>query len=399
MAGKEKETTSPETVLILQGGGSLGAYECGVWKTLARHNIKFEIIAGTSIGAANAAIIAAHKGSNNSEVDNEDSAKMLENFWLELAENIMPPLPLPQQFSSTYSTDGMRAVFASMYSAIYGNPKAFFPQWIVSSFFNYYFQPFKPLAYPLFDITPLKKTLSRYVDFDIFKTSKKRPRLIVTCTNIQTSNPVIYDSKNVDINAENVVASAGFPFYGISWTQQNNKYLWDGALLSNTPLREIVFASPTLDKIIYLVNIFPRYQKELPQDIFEAWHRARDIIYCDKTDSSIHLSKIISRYLMLLKEMHELLTTMMTTKLNNNTCIAENHDQREQQPKTRLDKLEIEYNKLVSFRGAVIRKIIRIERQEKTPFLFEDADFSVTTIKNLIRQGEEDMEKALIENR
>ena len=61
--------------------------------------------------------------------------------------------------------------------------------------------------------------------------------------------------------------------------------------------------------------------------------------------------------------------------------------------------MEIEYNKLVSFRGAVIRKIIRIERQEKTPFLFEDADFSVTTIKNLIRQGEEDMEKALIENR
>lgn len=102
---------------------------------------------------------------------------------------------------------------------------------------------------------------------------------------------------------------------------------------------------------------------------------------------------------MLLKEMHELLTKMMTTKLNNNTCISENHDKQEQELKTRFDKMEIEYNKLVSFRGAVIRKIIRIERQEKTPFLFEDADFSVTTIKNLIRQGEEDMEKALIENR
>ena len=386
------------TKCILQGGGFLGAYECGVWKTLAKHNIKFEIIAGTSIGAVNAAIIAAHKGSNNSEVDNDDSAKMLENFWLELAENIIPPLPLPQQFSSTYSTDEMRAVFASMYSAIYGNPKAFFPKWIASSFFNYFFQPFKPLPYPLFDITPLKKTLSRYVDFDILKTSKKRPRLIVTCTDIQTSNPVIYDSKNVDINAENVVASAGFPFYGISWTRQNNKHLWDGALLSNTPLRVIVFASPRSDKIIYLVNIFPRYQKELPQDIFEAWHRARDIIYCDKTDSSIHLSRIISRYLMLLKEMHELLTTMMTTRLNNNTHLAENQDKQEQQLKTRFDKMQVEYNKLVTFRGAVIRKIIRIERQEKTPFLFEDADFSVTTIKNLIRQGEEDMEKALMEN-
>ena len=101
---------------------------------------------------------------------------------------------------------------------------------------------------------------------------------------------------------------------------------------------------------------------------------------------------------MLLKEMHELLTTMMTTRLNNNTHLAENQDKQEQQLKTRFDKMQVEYNKLVTFRGAVIRKIIRIERQEKTPFLFEDADFSVTTIKNLIRQGEEDMEKALMEN-
>ncbi len=56
------------------------------YSATCKHDIKFEIIAGTFIGAVNAAIIAAHKGSNNSEVDNEDSAKMLENFWLELAE-------------------------------------------------------------------------------------------------------------------------------------------------------------------------------------------------------------------------------------------------------------------------------------------------------------------------
>jgi NTE family protein len=85
--------------------------------------------------------------------------------------------------------------------------------------------------------------------------------------------------------------------------------------------------------------------------------------------------------------------------LHYNTHLAENHDKQEQELKTRFDKMEIEYKKLVSFRGAVIRKIIRIERQEKTPFLFEDADFSVTTIKNLIRQGEENMEKAFMENR
>ena len=50
--GEERKEELPvEIVLVLQGGGSLGAYECGVYKTLTKHNMKFDIIAGTSIGA------------------------------------------------------------------------------------------------------------------------------------------------------------------------------------------------------------------------------------------------------------------------------------------------------------------------------------------------------------
>ena len=376
---RHKESRQTENVLVLQGGGSLGAYECGVYKTLAKHNVKFDIVSGTSIGAVNAAIIAAaHRHGN------ENSAKELENFWLELAETL---IVLPPQYSSLYFTDEMRAIIASMYSAIYGNPKAFFPRWIISGFFDY-LQPFKPLPYPLFYITPLKKTLSRYVDFTNLG-NINRPRLIVTSTNIQTSEPVIFDSKHININADHVIASASFPFYGIAWTQKDSTYLWDGALLSNTPLREVVAASPTSDKIVYLVNIFPHYQKELPYDMFEAWHRARDIIYTDKTDNTIRLSRIISRYLSLLKEMHDLLM------ITSNAKLKEGHDAK---VKERFKKMETEYNKLAHQRGAIIKKIVRIERPEKTHFLFEDADFSVATIKKLIRQGEEDTERVLVTN-
>ena len=279
----------------------------------------------------------------------------------------------------------MRAVLASTYSAFYGNPKAFFPSWIVSGFPNY-LQPFRPLPYPLFDITPLKKTLSRYVDFTKLRDLHK-PRLIVTSTNIQTSEPVVFDSKYADINADHVIASAGFPFYGIAWTRLDNRYLWDGALLSNTPLREVIDASPTSDKIVYLVNIFPHSQKKLPQDMFEAWHRARDIIYTDKTDNNIRLSRIISRHLSLLKEMHDLLM------ITNNFKIKEKDDAI---LKERFDKMELEYNKLARRRGAIIKEIVRIERLEKMHFLFEDADFSVTTIRKLIRQGEEDAQRNLV---
>jgi hypothetical protein len=113
--------------------------------------------------ALNAAIITA--GHSRDGVDNSVT---LENFWLDLTETL---IPLPQQFASLYVTDEMTVILASTYSAIYGNPKAFFPRWIMSGFFNYLQRqlqlqhPFRSLPYPLFDITPLKKTLSRYVDF------------------------------------------------------------------------------------------------------------------------------------------------------------------------------------------------------------------------------------------
>lgn len=388
---RDAKEVSPgvETVLVMQGGGSLGAYECGVYKALANHDIKFDIVSGTSIGAVNAAIIAAHSYHGNTI---KNSAKELENFWFELAEVL---LPIPQEYLWPYVTDESRALLASLYSAIYGNPKAFFPRWITTAFeaaagtspLNYLYS-FRLLPYPLFDITPLKKTLGRYVDFTKLNNNRRNsnsPRLIVTSTDIQTSEPVVFDSNHMSIEVDDVVASAGFPFYGISWTHKNNRYLWDGALLSSTPLREVIDASPTADKIVYLISIFPHYQKELPQDMFQAWHRARDIIYTDKTDNSIRMSKIISRYLSLLNELHDLLTVVTKNK----------HNEFDPRMKERFMNMEKEYSKLALQRGTIIREIIRIERPEKTHFLFEDADFSISTIKKLIRQGEKDAEREL----
>ena len=83
-----------ETVLIMQGGGSLGAYECGVYKTLHKRDIELDIIAGTSIGAVNAAIIAGSKTNN--------PASDLEQFWLTLADKITPSF-LPDTIRSIYA--------------------------------------------------------------------------------------------------------------------------------------------------------------------------------------------------------------------------------------------------------------------------------------------------------
>jgi NTE family protein len=425
---KQKRQLPVETVLVMQGGGSLGAYECGVYKSLAKHNIKFDIVSGTSIGAINAAIIAAHRNNNDNNSLSSygaacDAAKALEDFWLELAENI---LPLPDNISDFYFTDEMRANIAAIHSALYGNPKAFYPRWVLSDPISSLLSisSFKPLPYPMFDITPLKKTLDRYVDLkllirsnDIATTNvdskndkndgsknksnnnNNRPRLIVTSTDVKTSKPVVFDSKQTTIGVDDITASACFPFYGISWIKKGERYLWDGALLSNTPLREVIDASPIADKIVYLVNIFPQNQDELPQDMFEVWHRARDIIYTDKTDSSIRMSKVISRYLSLLDDMHDLLMITANKNLNQKRRLGHEDGEEENDQdriiRDRFMKMEQEYNKLAIQRGAIIRKIVRIERPEKIHFLFEDADFSIATIKDLIKRGENDAERAL----
>ncbi|MGI0061735.1 MAG: patatin-like phospholipase family protein, partial [Nitrosotalea sp.] len=231
-------------------------------------------------------------------------------------------------------------------------------------------------------ITPLKKTLQEFVDFKNLK-DPSRPRLIVTSTDIQNGKPSIFDSMYDNINADHVIASAGYPFYGISWTIINDKYLWDGTLLSNTPLTEVIHASPKRSKKVYLVDLFPHHQEEIPKNMIEAWHRARDIMQIDKTNKTVRLSKTITQYLELLQQMYDILVELFDSGKLDETS------------REKFKKVEPEYYKLADERGALIKDITRIERHERMHFLFEDADFSLCTIKQLISNGEKDAEKVL----
>jgi hypothetical protein len=111
----------------------------------------------------------------------------------------------------------MRAILATMYSAMYGNPNAFSRHTFTSPF-NYFL--FK-LPYPLFDVSPLEHTLEKYVDFSTLSVKENsnqesaiRPRLIVTSTDVQTSEPVIFDSKD-----EKIDSTSGFGkcWFSILW--------------------------------------------------------------------------------------------------------------------------------------------------------------------------------------
>lgn len=371
-----------ETVLVMQGGGALGAYECGVYKTLDKHGIEFDIVAGTSIGAVNAAIIAGGR--------DRSSAKTLEKFWISLSERINP----------SFFADNVRDIFSSIFASFYGNKNAFEPVWrYTDSLFNYYsiLSNYTRIPPHLYDVKPLEDTLAKFVDFDIINrlyrngitsncvssdgARRVSPRLIMTCTDIQRSESVTFDSDRAEIDAGHVIACTGFPFYGLPWTKKDGLYLWDGSLLSNTPLREVIDASPRNHKLVYIISLFPKIQRELPSNMFDIWHRARDIIYTDKTDHNIHMSRIVSRYLTVMRNMHDLLTNVHMNEEMKDTFL----------------EIEKEYRKLATDRGAIIEDITKFERKEDVHYIFEDADFSLSTIQKLIRQGEEDAEHVLQE--
>jgi NTE family protein len=384
----KKESQQSEAVLVLQGGGSLGAYECGVYNKLYEHGIKFDILAGSSIGSINASIICSAQNAN------EDAAEVLEKFWLTISEDTalssLSTLFLSlSSFSSQLSSDKMMAIISSMYSSIYGNPKAFLPRWFKPTSPDYYLPPSK-WNY-LYDSAPLKETLKEFIDFKYLKQmdtqtedKKEQSRLIITSTDIQKGEPVIFDSEKMDIDIDKIISCVGYPFYGITWSQDNGRYLWDGSLLTNTPMLDVIHASPRYDKEFYIVDVFPRQQKEIPTNMIEVWHRARDIIFMDKTDKNIQMLANFEKYLSLLKKI--------------NTIINADEAQIDERTRAKLKELEPEYYELAQRRGAIVKDLTRIGRRERMHYLLEDADFSNYRIKKLIEEGEEDAERTLNKN-
>jgi NTE family protein len=395
-----------ENVLILQGGGSLGAFGCGVFKTLANSNIKLDIIAGTSIGGINAAIIAGSKDAKHPEL-------LLEQFWLELSESFVDfdKVTLPSSASlpkfieqllllpsnnyyyhhhfptasseqENYSTikANERAIkmkqLRSFYSsAIFGNDKMFKPRWRQETALTdpEYFAP-QNWTY-MYDLAPLVKTLEKYIDYNKLKPNgNPNARLILTAVNVLTADPLTFDSSKQQITSKHILATSAYPLYNFRWIEvEDGVYAWDGGLLNNTPLREAIDASPVNDKRIFLVENYPKRVNTLPKNLPEVYHRARDIMFSDKTVYNVRMSKVITLYLCYIEELYQLIETHMDlTKVD---------------PK-QLKRIRNKYRKYKQERGAEIKDIFYITRDEPFPHMYENADFSPETIKNSIKEGE-----------
>ncbi len=408
-------TRNLENVLLLQGGGSLGAFGCGVYKALVKNNINLDIIAGTSIGGINAAIIAGTK--------NEDqTAQLLENFWMELSESFIDVDKLGffnpwsriigQDFLPNYSilksisteaTKGaeMNDKFATKIkeqkikinqlkafysSAIFGNDKMFIPRWS-SDYILTDQEYFKPQKWTyLYDHLPLTKTLEKYVDYDKLKPGgNSKIRLILTAVNVLTAEPLTFDSFRQQITPKHILATSAYPLYNFRWIEvEDGVYAWDGSLLSNTPSREVIAASPVRDKMIVLVENYPPRIGNLPENLPEVYHRARDIMFSDKSKHNVTMSKVISMYLNFMEELYQ---------------IVDSNIDKLQLDERQLKRIRRKYRKYKQEHGAEIKKICYITRDESHPHLYENADFRPETIKIAIKEGEDKANEVIKNNK
>jgi NTE family protein len=264
-----------QTVLILQGGGALGAFECGVVKALEERSIYPDLVAGVSIGAFNAAIIAANP---------RNATAALEAFWRELSLDT-PDVPYEE----------LRRALSSLQSLVFGAPRFFRPRW------------FEPILTPaqlptnwtsFYDPSPLKATLSKYVAFKKLRDSPVR--LVLSAVDVETSQLTIFDSYVDEITPEHVLASGSLP-PAFPWTSIEGKHYWDGGLVSNSPLDQVVEVGGLTDKNIYVVNLWLE-QRALPRSIPEVLARRDEVLFAEKIRRNIRIWQKIDDYRRLVEE-------------------------------------------------------------------------------------------------
>ena len=389
---RHEDSRNIENVLVMQGGGSLGAFACGVYKALVKHKVRIDIVAGTSIGAVNAAIIV---GSKSGRPD-----KDLEEFWMEIGESSINTIP--DLWTLGWDSRDKRYVpktisSASVNAAFFGVPKMFVPRWqwwntskdfqgIMGGLEEQYFDP-RNWTF-LYDHTPLIKTLEKYIDYNklnLAATKEELPsvlRLIITAVDVMTARPLIFDNTLMKIRPEHILASSGYPIYGFPWVDLgNNIKAWDGSLLSNTPIREVLYVSPRNDKNIFIVENYPQKIDRLPSNFIEVVNRYKDILFCDKDIESIKNAKLVTRHIKLIEKLYDIFERQVDHSILN---------------KNELDDIQKEYKDLIENYGAEIRSVTRIIRSEiESPSILKNSDFSSKTIKELIDQGERKTEEKL----
>jgi NTE family protein len=274
-------------VLVLQGGGALGSYQAGAYQALCHFDFEPEWVAGISIGAINAAIIAGNAP--------DKRVGRLKEFW----EQVSPPLP----WNPTTSGERGRSLFNETSAALiatFGVPGFFQPRF-----------PPAPLwpqgssqALSYYDTTPLRATLERLVDFD--RINDLKTRLSVGAVGVTSGNFKYFDNFEFKklgkkIGPEHIMASGALP-PGFPSVVIEGEHFWDGGISSNTPLDYVLDEDTADDLLIFQVDLFSA-RGPLPVSLLEAAEREKDIRFSSRTRMNTDKNKQVHNARMALREL------------------------------------------------------------------------------------------------
>jgi len=279
-----------QVALVLQGGGALGAYQCGVYEALAEANIEPNWTAGMSIGAINAAIIAGN--SPKYRVDR------LREFWTQVTSD--GPWPQLGWARSTQARNLFNRLSAGM--TLTSGAKGFFTTRSVLP----WLQASGTIdATSFYDTKALKHTLLRLVDFD--RLNSGTTRFSVGAVNVRTGNFVYFDTRTHAIRPEHIMASGALP-PGFPAIEIDGEHYWDGGLVSNTPLQWVVNSQPRRDTLAFQVDLWSA-RGELPDNMLDVMTREKEIRYSSRTragtDQFKHVQKLRRAVATLLEKLPE----------------------------------------------------------------------------------------------
>ena len=271
--------------LLLQGGGALGAYQAGVYEALSEADLHPDWVAGISIGAINAALIAGNApGERVAQLRrfwDLVSTSSSWDSWAQLAPRIwgVPADLLPLDLNALVTRGDLARGAMNQLSAVTTLA------WGAAGFFEPRFPApwWEPAgssgATSYFNTAPLKATLESLVDFDRINAGEMR--FSIGAVNVRTGNFVYFDNRTHEITADHVMASGALP-PGLPAIEIEGEHYWDGGLVSNTPLQWVLGSEPGQDTLAFQVDLWSA-RGEFPRTLCEVATRQKEIQYSSRT--------------------------------------------------------------------------------------------------------------------
>lgn len=284
-----------ETALVLQGGGALGSYQAGAFEGLAQNGVNPTWVVGISIGALNTAIIAGNPP--------EKRVEQLHAFWDTICSStssLSMPTYLFADFINHLSELSRKVVntYEAHRTIMHGQKGFFAPKFLSMMPFNS-LESGMPDKVSYYDTSDLKETLLKFADFDLI--NKGDVRVSVGAVNVRTSELVYFDNAKEVLTPEHFMASGALPpsFPAIKIGEE---YYWDGGLVSNTPVIEVIKQNRHKDMQVYQIDLWPQENK-LPKTFDEIKERIKDVQFSSRTSQIEEVVSENKEYAAILQEL------------------------------------------------------------------------------------------------